>query len=1304
MKLFPTEIKSCILSLLLPVILASCLSAICCSAEPDPAAKQTVIAVIPADFRPTYVRDPQDGKAYGLAVDVMNELARLAGLRIEYRFAEPWEEIEDMVLSGRADIIPFRVINEKTKSRFLFTDSLDVSPINYVVRASDTTTKGKAPGKKVGVINGSGPYEALKEQHEMTVIPCRNMQNLLMELLTGHIDIAMTTTDNLLKLAEQAGLREKVRVIDPPAYEVTRALALRAGNEALRDRLNQAIQVFQGSTEQREIYGRWLGKPAAWWTAGRVLIASGCSVGLLLLILVVWRFREMQRLNKRLWAERTFLQTLIDAIPESIYYKNREGVFTLCNTFFANAVMGLTREQIIGKNDFDLFSNRVLAEFFREEDRQTIMAAEPQKKDEWISLADGRSVLVETLSIPFQAETGKESGIIGISREITEREQAHQLQVEARNRMQIFLDTMPMMAWIKDTDGRYEMVNEAYLRSCGLAIDEVIGKTDPDLWPQDVAEKYCGEDQEVLRTRRKKLFEDRVATSQADLFFQTFKSPIINERGTVIGTAGVAQDITERKRAEDVLRRFQLLVTHSRDIILFVRLDNMRIMEANTAATKAYGYSREQLLTMTVPQLRGADPLELIHAQMEQANRHGILVETVHYRSDGSGFPVEVSSQGETVDGVRMLISVVRDITDRKRAEEAVRLSEERFRKIFDESPIGIAFLDKQREIFATNKQYRDFLGYSEEEIREKGPAKLLHPDDLAVSVELSEKLRAGEIPLFHMEQRYIRGDGALVWSDTRITVLRDEKGQLVHTIGWVMDITSRKLAEAALRKSEAEYKRLSDEFHIVLEAIPDSLALVSPDFRVVWANRHAIETMRGHDAYYPGEACYTLWYMRSEPCETCYMQSVMDTGEFCEFTQSIEDRMWEFRMIPVKDESGTVINALRLGRDITETRNLESQLRQAQKLEAIGTLAGGIAHDFNNILSPIIGYTEMVMEELPESGDLRSDLEQVLAGAHRARELVKQILAFSRKGQDEPMTGVDISTIVNEVLKLLKASLPSTIEIRHDVEKGVALVDATQIHQVILNLCTNAAHAMEGKGRLDVSLIRTYLDESQWNAFPALSSLEPGRYLKLSVSDTGHGMDEKTLQRIFEPYFTTKETGKGTGLGLAVAHGIVRRHGGEITVQSEPGKGSSFSVYLPLAMVAERSFTDEQDALPQGTERILLVDDEEILADLEVRMLTRLGYSVTAQSSAPDALEFFRSRSGEFDLIFTDFTMPVLNGIELAEEIQKIRPDIPIILCTGFSEKVTEETVAGKGIRKLIMKPLERRRLATVIREVLDA
>ena len=1299
-----TATKTFICLVFLSWLILSCIPAICGAVATDPSGVQTIIAVIPADFRPTFFRDPQDGKPSGLAIDVMDQLARLSGLRIEYRFAEPWAEIQNMVLSGQADIIPFRVIDQETQSQFLFTDSLDVSPINYVVRTSDNTTRGSAPGKKVGVIYGSGPNERMNGQQEMTVVPYRSMQNLLMELLTGQIDIAMTTTDNLLRLAEEAGLREKVRVIDPPVYEVTRAIALGPGREVLRDRLNRAIQAFQGSPEQKEIYSRWLGTSKPWWTAGRALLASGCTSALILLLIVIWRFVGIQSLNKRLWDERAFLQALIDAIPEPIFYKNHEGIFTLCNTFFANTVMGCSKEQIIGKNDGDLYLNRRLGEFIREEDRQAILSGELQKKDEWINLADGRTVFVETLSIPFRSGAGKTPGLISISREMTEREKAHRLQVEARDRMQIFLDNIPMMAWIKDIDGRYEMVNEAYTGTCRQTAGEVIGKTDPDIWPSELAEQYRDEDREVLQTRRKKLFANHVETSSGPQFFQTFKSPIFNEKGAVVGTAGVAMDVTDQKRAEAVLNRFRILVTHSRDIIFFVRFKDMRIMEANEAAIKAYGYSREQLLTMTVHQLRASDSPDLIKAQMEEADRRGILLETVHHRSDGSCFPVEVSSRGETVDGVRMLISVVRDITDRRRAEETVRLSEERFRKIFDESPIGIAFLGRQREIFATNRQYRDFLGYTGEEILERGVENLLHPDDRAASVALSTKLRAGEIPLFHMEQRYIRKDGAIVWADTRITVLRDDYGQLVHTIGWVMDITDRKLAEEALQTSEAEYKRLSNEFNIVLEAIPDSLALLSSDYAVVWANRHAIETMEAPEGYILGAPCHALWHRRAEPCETCHLKAVADTGEICEFTGCRGGKTWEFRMIPVKNDAGKVVSALRLGRDITETRNLESQLQQAQKLEAIGTLAGGIAHDFNNILSPIIGYTEMVMDDLPESGNMKSDLEQVLAGANRARELVKQILAFSRKGQDEPMTGVDIGTIVREVLKLLKASLPSTIEIRQEIEQGVAMADATQIHQVVVNLCTNAAHAMEDKGVLEVSLVRTHLDKFQLSAQPALSSLEAGWYLNLRVSDTGHGMDEETRQRIFEPYFTTKETGKGTGLGLAVAHGIVKRHGGEITVRSEPGNGSTFSVYLPMVPVAESPVVHEQDAPPRGTERILLVDDEKALADMGLRMLERLGYAVTARSSAIDALDVFRFRPREFDLIFTDFTMPGLNGIELAREIQKIRPDIPIILCTGFSEKVTEETAAKSGIKKLVMKPLERRKLAKVIRAILDA
>jgi two-component system, cell cycle sensor histidine kinase and response regulator CckA len=523
-------------------------------------------------------------------------------------------------------------------------------------------------------------------------------------------------------------------------------------------------------------------------------------------------------------------------------------------------------------------------------------------------------------------------------------------------------------------------------------------------------------------------------------------------------------------------------------------------------------------------------------------------------------------------------------------------------------------------------------------------------------------------------------------------------------TAGIALDVTERKQAGEALRKSETEFKSLSQEFKAVLEAIPDSLALISPDLRTVWANSNAVETMPGKDEYAPGELCYKLWHMRTRPCETCPVQTVKATGEIGEYVATRDGRTWEFRLIPIKDDAGKVINTVKLGRDITTTRNLEAQLREAQKLEAIGTLAGGIAHDFNNILSPIIGYTEMVLDEMHESEPLRRDLEQVLSGANRAKELVKQILAFSRMGQEQPMAGMDISTIVKEALKLLRASLPSTIEIKQNVERGVAMVDATQIHQVIVNLCTNASHAMEDKGILDVSLTRLHFDKSGLSTHPPSSTLNPGPYLKLSVSDTGHGMDGETMQRIFEPYFTTKEVGRGTGLGLAVVHGIVKRHGGEITVQSEPERGSVFNVYLPLAVVEPEASFVPSEPLPRGTEHILLVDDEQMIADMGTRMLERLGYRVTAKTSAIDALDIFRSSPGEFDLILTDYTMPHVTGIELAGEILQVRPDIGIILCTGFNEKVTEETARETGIKELIPKPLERRNLAKLIRSVLDA
>jgi nitrogen-specific signal transduction histidine kinase/ActR/RegA family two-component response regulator len=389
---------------------------------------------------------------------------------------------------------------------------------------------------------------------------------------------------------------------------------------------------------------------------------------------------------------------------------------------------------------------------------------------------------------------------------------------------------------------------------------------------------------------------------------------------------------------------------------------------------------------------------------------------------------------------------------------------------------------------------------------------------------------------------------------------------------------------------------------------------------------------------------------------------------------------------------------------DSTDQKRLESQLRQAQKMEAIGTLAGGIAHDFNNILAAILMYAEMALRDIPETSPTHGDLEQVVGAAQRARDLVKQILVFSRQREEEKRHPVQLSPMIKETLKLLRASLPSTIEIRQSISRSDdwALADPTQIHQVLLNLCDNAAHAMAEKGGvLEVTLDHVELDRSTLTSH---KKLKPGRFLRLGVSDTGHGIAPGNIQRIFDPYFTTKEPGEGTGLGLAVVHGIVERHDGAVMVQSRQGKGSKFEVFFPTIEGSPAVSHHAPRALPGGTERILLVDDEEALLKGRKRTLENLGYQIVATRNGLEALDAFRTQPEGFDLVITDYTKPQMTGLKLAREIMRIRPDMPIILCTGSGTRDVHEQAAATGIREVAVKPFSLRDFAAVIRKVLDS
>ncbi len=387
---------------------------------------------------------------------------------------------------------------------------------------------------------------------------------------------------------------------------------------------------------------------------------------------------------------------------------------------------------------------------------------------------------------------------------------------------------------------------------------------------------------------------------------------------------------------------------------------------------------------------------------------------------------------------------------------------------------------------------------------------------------------------------------------------------------------------------------------------------------------------------------------------------------------------------------------------EIAKIKVLEDQLRQSQKMEAIGTLAGGIAHDFNNILFPIVGYAEMMLEEYHTGTQGWQNLKEILSATDRARDLVRQILTFSRKSPKE-LKPLKIQPIIKESLKLLRSSIPTTIEIREDIQDtGPVMADPTQIHQVLMNLCTNAYHAMRDRG----GILEVTFRETEKNPvpFPDVSMLISSSYAVLSVRDTGIGMEKAILGKIFDPYFTTKGLGEGTGLGLAVVDGIVREHRGKIIVESEPGKGSLFQIYLPVLSVAKHEMAvSASKSVPTGTEKILVVDDDAQIANMLKMMLEKLGYTVTVRYSSLDALEAFRMQPGNFDLVITDMTMPNMTGVELASEISCIRPGLPVILTTGYSEMVSKETALSYGIREFLMKPVVRDELAKTIRRVLE-
>ncbi len=630
---------------------------------------------------------------------------------------------------------------------------------------------------------------------------------------------------------------------------------------------------------------------------------------------------------------------------------------------------------------------------------------------------------------------------------------------------------------------------------------------------------------------------------------------------------------------------------------------------------------------------------------------------------------------------------------ERSRAGQVLRESEKKYRAIFEHSGTALVFIEEDMTITICNKEFEKLSGYSKDEVegRMKWTKIVAKQDDLDRMKEYHRlrRIDPGASPQVY-EFQFIDREDRLKDVVATVSMMPEMKQSLAA----LLDITERKQTEASLQDSEGRHRLVVDESPdpMVAYDMHGKALFVNPAFTRVfgWTPE---ELMGGKIDYVPAD----VWP------ETQKMLEKLKKGES---HYGFETRRYDKnkRIIDIsmsfgvwQDDKGNPAGSVVTLRDITQQKKLEGQLRQAQKMESIGTLAGGIAHDFNNILSAITGFTELALNRLPDNPIIKQYLEKVLQSGYRARDLVQQILSFSRT-TEQGIKSIKTLPILMEAMKLLRATIPTTIQIYEhwEAQNDTIRGNPTQIHQVLMNLCTNASHAMKEKsGVLEVFLSNINIStQTTVGHF----TLKPGAYLKLTVQDTGQGIPAEDMEKIFDPYFTTKTKGEGTGLGLSIIHGIVKDHGGAVGVSSTVGQGTTFDLFFPLRDKGFVCKTDTSKQIQKGRGTILLVDDEADLVDAYGELMSSLGYKVQGVTCSRKALDIYRADPKGFDLVFTDYTMPHMTGLQMAEELLKIQPDLPIILYSGYSQDITTEMVKVKGIRHMMTKPLIKSELAKVL------
>lgn len=918
-------------------------------------------------------------------------------------------------------------------------------------------------------------------------------------------------------------------------------------------------------------------------------------------VAVVQDITKRKRMAEVLQHERDLLRMLIDNIPDTIYFKDTAGRFTMINQAQAE-MLGLDdAEEAIGRTDFDYFTAEHAQDAYADEQKIVTSGQAVDGKIERVRRADGEFRWVTITKIPIKNRAGEVVGVAGISRDITERKEAQDALRRSKALFQSLVESMPQSVFSKDLAGRFTFANQRYCKMEGMSLDEIVGKTDFDMHPPELARQYREDDRRVMEMEQ--VFE-RVEVHQPlggeKFYVQVIKTPVYDADGHVIGLLGMFWDITERKRMEKALRDSKERLQLAMDATEHGFWDwNMETNEA---------YFSPRYYTML-----GYEPGEL---------------------------PMELSTWD-----------------------------------------------------------------------------KLLHPEDRReVAPRILEKAMNAEA--FEEVFRLRSKSGAWRWIRGRGKSFEvDEEGVPHRAVGTHEDITARKQAEQALRESEARYRQL-------VETSPDAILLTDPTGAILMCNRQAA-VLYEHEDHERLVGLRALEFVVPEDrartranLQRLLSGEDIKAVEYTVRTAKGNEIFIELHSSVIKTPDGQPQAIISVARDVTERHEMAHQLRRQERLAAVGQLAAGIAHDFRNILSTVILYAQLLLRSPSLPLGAARNLQTIVDESYKATDLVQQILDFSSRAMIKPRA-LDLLDITKKTVAVLLRTLPESIHLALDVLEAASgfvgytvMADQGRIQQALTNLALNARDAMPHGGELRFTLSHVRINPG---ATPPVAEMRPGRWVCLAVSDTGTGMTEEVQAHLFEPFFTTKEVGKGTGLGLAQVYGIVRQHEGYIDVETEPGQGSTFRIYLPFYQEAEaEDEAQEALALPQGRdETILLVEDEVRLREAGQAMLESLGYRVQTAANGREALALCKKAqtaspteddAPHIDLVITDLVMPELGGKELMRELQRTNSPLKVLAITGYAlQEKDMSSLRDVGFVDIISKPFDIEELAQVIRNVLD-